>query len=774
LKMYFIPIAKQHSEERQSHQQDQEVKEHQNNLPKNSKRVSKIGEDGLTCRYHCVDEKQGVSQEIKPMRCLHRNIAVGSGQSRRTPSERRNGFRQRTGSYDVQDRRISGVVDGNYRTKKIYDDDQIPRFKAQYSYKQKRYFKQKDEITQSRRQREYEMNDYSSSDEFVDISSSSSGRLDSGYRSNGQIHNNSSSSRAAAGYRSRRPQPFLEVPDAVFRAPARYRSGRRSNRRIGNENWVKRKSHDLRQLFHSAKHANRKHKMKAGSGDPRKSKKAVKEEDYRRARLLLESQKLDEDTDSDSSEVEFEKQRVRSLTSPRKKNLSIIIPSGRADSNMYSKCIRPSATRNKATTPSTRCIQLDNLVRLETEKHQHLQDFTTDSEGNDTDGPPTSIKICKAKLQELVTRRYNNRRREIPQTPLWRDLSAHHPCYILDNIRTVMDFLSVLEVTRLKRVSKIWKIAARSVLNKRKSDNLTINPPSTAKMGGTLIRKLTLILPRLQTLILSLNDFKDMTGPMPLFVLSHICECQDLVFLRIERFTWREFDMAVKVILSSLENGHPIMGSLRVLELPNASLPIPTSTQCMKPLSQLTPSLQSLTLNSAQDPVIFSLRLFIPSVKTLFLLNTLYTTQRFAQIITSSPMLMKHLMNDRVDYCPRTPMVTSSISRKSAGHITSPEGLTPTVSTPVRVLTPGSRPVTPNDERLTPLTSHHNEPLYVEPLGSVYQIETGKELSKGMLQKFASFCALIGSLIIMPPLDDEQWQRNEDTQCNQEDESESL
>jgi len=418
--MYLIPIEKQHSEEKQSHQQNQEVKDHQNNLPENSRRSSKICEHGLTCRHHIVDEKQEVSQEIKPLLCLYRNIGVGPEPSRQTPSERRNDFPLRRGSagwYDVQDRRISGVADGNYRTKKIYDDDQIPRFKARYSYKHNRYLKQKDEITQSPRQREYEMNDYSSSDEFVDTSSSSSGRLDSGYRSNGQIHNNASSSHAAAGYRSRCPQPFLEVSDTDFRAPARHRSGRRSNTRIGNENWVKRKSLDQRQLLHSAKHANRKHKMTALSGDPRKSKKAVKEEDYHRARLLLESQKLDEDTDSDSSEVEFEKQRFRSSTSLRK-NLSIIIPSGRADSNMYSNCIRPSATRNMPTTPSTRCIQLDNLVRLETEKHQHLQDFTTDSKGNDTNERLTSIIISKAKLQKLVTRRYNNRRREIPQTPL--------------------------------------------------------------------------------------------------------------------------------------------------------------------------------------------------------------------------------------------------------------------------------------------------------------------------------------------------------------------
>jgi hypothetical protein len=140
----------------------------------------------------------------------------------------------------------------------------------------------------------------------------------------------------------------------------------------------------------------------------------------------------------------------------------------------------------------------------------------------------------------------------------------------MDNIRTMMGFLGVLELVRVKRVSKIWKTAAGSVLNKRTLDNITINPPSTAVMGGTFIRQLTRILPRLQTLILSLDDFKDMSGPVPRFVLSHICECQDLVFLRIERITWRAFDAAVKVILSSIDNGHPIMSSLQVLELPNA------------------------------------------------------------------------------------------------------------------------------------------------------------------------------------------------------------
>merc|ERR1719233_2447232 len=128
---------------------------------------------------------------------------------------------------------------------------------------------------------------------------------------------------------------------------------------------------------------------------------------------------------------------------------------------------------------------------------------------------------------------------------------------------------------------------------------------------------------------------------------------------------------------------------------------------------------------------------------------------------------MKHLMND-LDYCPRKPVLSKYRNRNSP--VVTNSGM----STPQRVLTPGSRPVTPNDERLTPLACRHNEPLHVEPVGSVYQIETGKELSKGMLQKFASFCALIGSLIIMPPLDDDSSHEDEEAQDKQENESESL
>jgi len=449
------------------------------------------------------------------------------------------------------------------------------------------------------------------------------------------------------------------------------------------------------------------------------------------------------------------------VTKPSIKHLVQIL-SGKAKQESKLRCIRPSATRSMATTPNTSCIHLDNLVRLETAKHYHVHDAA--SEGVLNNGPHSSIKIRKSKLQEFVIRRYYSRLREIPRTPPQKNPSIHHPCYILDNIRTVLSFLSVLEVIRLKRISKTWKLASCSVLKMRNSDNITLSP-STAKMGGTLIQQLTLILPRLQHLTLSLNDFKDDKGPMPLFVLSCICACQDLTFLRLERYSWRQFDMAVRVIVSSIKKGHPILKFLEVLELPNASLPNPTSAQCMKPLSKLTPSLGSLMLNNAQDPLIFSLRLFMPSVKNLFLLKDLYTTQGFAVIaliIAKRPKLMKLLMNNRQENCPRTPVPTTNL----AGYDTYSGNIKPTIGTPIRRLTPGSRPVTSNDERLKPLYSRHNGQLHVEPLGTVYQVETGKALSKRMLQIFASFCALIGALIIMPPFEDES---SHDSAKDQED-----
>jgi len=372
--------------------------------------------------------------------------------------------------------------------------------------------------------------------------------------------------------------------------------------------------------------------MPIGKRNPGRSNKA-NIDDYQRAQLLLKSPKLNQDADRESPDVKAEMLSIQRWTLQRKKNSNVIpgrIPKKRGKPMRT----RLSVRKNIVTTSSTSFIQLDNLVKLDSEKQRHVQALTTDSEEQVTSCRSSRIVLHKAKLQGYVMRQYDNHSRGIPQSPQYINRKIHHPCYILDNIRMVMSFLGVLEVIRLERVAKIWKKAARSVLNKRTSGNITINPPSTAKMGGNFIRQLTLLLPRLQSLTLSLTDFIHIKGPMPRFVLSNICKLQDLVYLRIESIRWRTFDRAVNEILPSLINGHPIMSSLQVLELPNASHPIPTPTQCMKPLSQLTPILRSLTLNNAQDIIIFSLRLFMPRVKNLFLLNALYTTRRFAQIIT--------------------------------------------------------------------------------------------------------------------------------------------
>jgi len=97
-------------------------------------------------------------------------------------------------------------------------------------------------------------------------------------------------------------------------------------------------------------------------------------------------------------------------------------------------------------------------------------------------------------------------------------------------------------------------------------------------------------------------------------------------------------------------------------------------------------------------------------------------------------------------------MLTKSRSRSSARFSSSPDGCTSLVTMQRRVQTHSRRPVTPSLEILNSLV-FVNELLYIEPLGSVKQTESGQELSKGMLRKFASFCALVGSQIIMPPFE---------------------
>jgi len=323
-----------------------------------------------------------------------------------------------------------------------------------------------------------------------------------------------------------------------------------------------------------------------------------------------------------------------------------------------------------------------------------------------------------------------------------------NPCYISDNVGQIMSFLSLVEVLKAKRVSRLWAVSADMTLKQRTAENLTTYPPLTAAVGSMLLSQLHVLLPRLQCLTISINHYQHLKG----LVLSYICECKNLVFLRVENLEWHDLTIATKVILSLQTprdggDGHPILAKLQDLELPDSKLPIPTSTQCIRPLSNLAPNLCSLTVKSAQDPIIFSLRLFFPTVRTLFLLDKLWTTRRFAQIVSSSPHLMKFLMDrPKVRMLamvakPGTKNIASSVISKSVPMIS-------------RMHVPGSVPVITSDERFFALVSNHKNLLYVEPLGRVIQIETGRDLTKANIGMFADFCALIGVLIIMPPMDE--------------------
>jgi len=322
-----------------------------------------------------------------------------------------------------------------------------------------------------------------------------------------------------------------------------------------------------------------------------------------------------------------------------------------------------------------------------------------------------------------------------------------NPCYISDNVGQIMSFFSLVEVLKAKRVSRLWAVSADITLKQRTAENLTTYPPLTAAVGSMLLSQLHVLLPRLQCLTISINHYQHLKG----LVLSYICECKNLVFLRVENLEWHDLTIATKVILSLQTprdggEGHPILAKLQDLELPDSKLPIPTSTQCIRPLSNLAPNLCSLTVKSAQDPIIFSLRLFFPTVRTLFLLDKLWTTRRFAQIVSSSPHLMKFLM-DR----PKVRML-AMVAKHGTKHTASS-----VISKPVpmtsRMHMPGSVPVITSDERFFALVSNHKNLLYVEPLGRVIQIETGRDLTKANIGMFADFCALIGVLIIMPPMD---------------------
>jgi len=180
---------------------------------------------------------------------------------------------------------------------------------------------------------------------------------------------------------------------------------------------------------------------------------------------------------------------------------------------------RPLATINNDDNPDSHCIQLDKLIKIEMNKH--LGDVKVNEKEN------LNVELKKA-AQYLITRKLPAKK-EIPLTPQIRQTSLYHPCYITDNVVQVMGFLSLIEILNAKRVSKVWEIAANSILRRRTVENLAINPPSTAEAGSMMLSQMHIFLPRLRCLTLDAYHFKHLKG----LVLSYICECRNLVYLRI-------------------------------------------------------------------------------------------------------------------------------------------------------------------------------------------------------------------------------------------------
>lgn len=474
-------------------------------------------------------------------------------------------------------------------------------------------------------------------------------------------------------------------------------------------------------------------------------------------------------SDSESSEPETQEQfkRARAPTGRSKPQLSISIKN-KAGRGAH----RPQATQN-CVTPGASCTQLDRLVRMETAKFKSTLKLQGITEAGKDEGQKKTPRLSNAKLQ-VVTRKFLKAQRVYPPTPRPQDILKYDPCYIVDTVKSILIFLPMLDVVRLRLVSKTWDIAGKSTLRRRLFEDAAVSTITSAKAAGVFLSKLNSTLPCLQVLNLDWNGFRQMHGPREVFFWSHLCECRQLEVVTVTNMDWKSLESAadtISQVLARPDYGHPVMERLHTLELPDASLPLPTSTQCVRNLATLTPNLHTLAVKSAQDPLIFSLRLFLPSVKHL-ITDTLYTTQRFAQILLREPALVRWLAHDSNAEVPRTPMILQSSSTPGnrtplSGRVTptgrrTPSGrLTPSGrATPQGRATPGRKtpggsvrpttPVTPNT-RLTPRTTRHSpDSLVIEP-ACVKRIETMKELTFFQLQKFASFCALIGAVVHHQP-----------------------
>jgi len=113
-------------------------------------------------------------------------------------------------------------------------------------------------------------------------------------------------------------------------------------------------------------------------------------------------------------------------------------------------------------------------------------------------------------------------------------------------------------------------------------------------------------------------------------------------------------------------------------------------------------------------------------------------------MVSSAPRLMKFLMDGQ------QLRMLSKDAEPGTEHIPSTNSMSiPPIS---RMHMPESVPVITSDERIFSQLPSHKDSLCVEPLGRIMQIETGRDLTNSDIGMFAGFCALIGVLIIMPPM----------------------
>jgi len=293
--MVLISIDKQQGAEGQSHQQDQEeneAKNHQLTRRDLKREMLESGEDDVKNNY--------VKNDWSDFPLSHNRM-----------------------NYDFEDEQ--------------YQAGQVSSMWAWDSHKYCGYYGHKDEHKQTLRQGNCEISDYPSSEESIEVRSPTSGGLEIGTRGSYEKHHwnpNYHSGSQPVGYRSRHPRLFREQPDLVSRRPVHQSDlGRLPRSQLRSERWVR--SKEKAQFFPYTAHARREENISTGSQFTGTSNKEVKDH-LHRGRLFQESLKMDQDSESESTDVEVENQLVRRPTSPRK-SLTIIIPNESAENDGISK-----------------------------------------------------------------------------------------------------------------------------------------------------------------------------------------------------------------------------------------------------------------------------------------------------------------------------------------------------------------------------------------------------------------------------------------------------